>query len=76
MCGSVGPTEATRTQISPVQFGGEYTPYEEKNYSLRNVNFVSRGLQRASPKIGKIFTLYLQELVKEDQFFVRSVRSL
>jgi hypothetical protein len=66
----------TRAQTGPVQFGGGDTPYESKKYSLRNDNFVSRGLERTSTKIGKIFNLYLQELVKEDQFRVRSVRSL
>jgi len=54
-----------RAQIGPVEFGEIYTIWEKKTtYSLRNDNFVSRGLQRTSTKIGKNFTLYHQELIK------------
>ena len=55
----------TRAQIGPVEFGEQKIPYVKKKYSLRNDNFVSRGLQKASTKIGKIFTIYHRELVKK-----------
>ena len=45
--------------------GGKNTIFKRKLYSLRNDNLVSRGLQRASTKIGKIFALHHRELMKK-----------
>jgi len=61
----VGPTETNKSTVGPVEFWGEKIAILRKKYSLRNDNFVSRGLQRASTKTGKIFTLYHQELMKK-----------
>ena len=47
-------------QTGPVKFGGEeYSMRKKATYSLRNDNFVSRGLQRASTKTGVTATLYI-----------------
>jgi len=80
MSAAVGPTQTNKGTdwSSRFFFWGGGTPYVKKTtYSLRNDNFVSKGLQTASTKIGQIFTLYHRELIINRQilwtFFTQPV---
>ena len=63
MPAAVGPTETNKGTDWSNRICGKKLPYIKKS-SLRNDNFVSRGLQRASTKIGKVFILFHRELMK------------
>jgi len=63
---AVGQIETNKgTDWSSRIWRGVGITISKKKYSLFNDNFVSRRLQRASTKIGNIFTLYHRELMKK-----------
>jgi hypothetical protein len=61
MSAAVGQIETNKG----TDWGAKNTICKKTTYSLRDDNFVSRRLQKASTKIGKIFTLYHRELMKK-----------
>jgi len=64
MPAAVGPTETNKGTDWSNRICRKKITIRKKTNSLRNDNFMSRGLQRASTKIGNIFTLYHRELMK------------